>query len=48
MGWGWVLAELGNKAMFSQLGLKLGLNFSLEDFPEIGGGWLVSGAEVEI
>ena len=44
MGWGFGLAKLGNKASFDQLGLELGVNLSLEGFPEGGGG----GAEAEI
>ena len=38
MGRGLGLAELGNKAELDQLGLKLLLNWCLEDFPG-GVGW---------
>ena len=49
MGRGLGLAELGNKAELDQLGLKLWLNWSLEDFP---GGvgveqkWIYSSAQL--
>ena len=33
MGWGCGLAKLGEKAELNQLGVKIGRNFSLEDFP---------------
>ena len=38
MGRGLGLAEIDNKAELDQLGLKLWLNWSLEDFPGWGGG----------
>ena len=38
MGRGLGLAELGYKDELDQLGLELWLNWSLEDFPEWGGG----------
>ena len=40
-GRGLGLAELGNKAELDQLGLKLCLNWSLEDFHGWGGGVVV-------
>ena len=49
MGWGCGLAELGEKTELNQLGVKLGLNLSLEDFP---GGveekWKYSKAQLQL
>ena len=39
MGRGLGLAEPSKRDELDQLGLELWLNWSLEDFPELGGGW---------
>ena len=45
------LAKTGTKAQLSQMGLELGLNLSLEDFPGGmvgGGGWSRSGNTAQL
>ena len=48
MGRGLGLAELGNKAELDKLGLELWLNWSLEDFPEWGGGGEKLGTKLKL
>ena len=48
MGSGRDLADLGNKAELGQLGLELGLNLSLADFPRVGAEVGTSGCLAEL
>ena len=48
MGSGRDLADLGNKAELGQLGLELGLNLNLADFPRVGAEVGTSGCLAEL